>query len=344
MAGSDLRWYPIASVFPATLDADSDPTKLKDGVSPDAYGLGIDIPGVLYAGTCPTGTAQITKTYTISPNTWSWFYRRLWRISSANLLYCAPEYTATAAEQDLGVLSFDEDANALITFFPFAGDRMFVAKSTGGYQVLNADSVGGKFQHTNIVESMKVGTAGYACEFNQVAYACNGNGLMAWDGNEVNEITAKVRSGTVAAHFQSKALTIDHAKRRIIGTSCFVYEPGSGRLFDYVTSGFRYTTRAVTNRNNAPFAVKHVGFAFRTTDNNEARLTLQVRRDKDWEPEETVILRYEPNQRSFYDHALKNMWQARKFQIRITAMSGNLRILELNIQSDPNIAEEGYSG
>lgn len=341
MTGSDLDWHSIARDFPPGLDTDTDPTRLPDGATPDSYGLDLLRPGRLASGTVPTGTTATAKTYTIESNTWYWYFKRAWRASGANLYYNAPEYTEVVLYQDIGVMSFDEDANALVTFFP-VGSNMFVAKSTGGYLVPNAVSLDGNFIHSDINEAMAVATAGNAAAWNGVVYASNTRGLMAWDGNEVGEITRNVQANI--ASFQSKAVTVDRQRGRIIVDSKWVYDPATKRIYDFSTSGFRFTSRTLTDPTGRPFAVDAVGFDIERTDEIDGELTLQVKRDsRDWENEETVRLPYAEGDRSRIHYPLEDCIEARRFALRITALTANIRITGIDVRAAMTTAEEGQS-
>lgn len=341
MPGSELRWHSIARDFPPGLDTDTDPTRLQDGFTPDAYGLELNYPGKLMVGTVPTGTVATAKTYTIDSNTWKWFFKRAWRASGANLYYNAPEYTEVVLYQDLGVMSFDEDGNALATFFP-VGPNMFVAKSTGGYFVDNAFSLDGKFTHGDILESMAVGTDGNAAAWNGIVYASNGYGLMASDGRSVAEITEKVR--TIGSKFQSKTVTVDRQRGRLVIDAKMVYDPATKRLYDFSTSGFRWTSRVMIDPTGRPFLVDAVAFDCERTDETNIEMTLQVKRDSsDWEGEESVTVVYEEGSRNRFIYNLERATEARRFQIRVTAMTGNVKITGVDIRAALTTAEEGQS-
>lgn len=333
-----LQWIPIASAFPASLDTLTDPRSLKDGFTPDAYGQGLEVPGTLYKASCPTGSAAIKTTYVIGANTWTWYFRRLWRFATTNLFYNAPEYTTTDIPQDLGVMSFVEDAQTIVTFFPFAGDGLFVSKSTGGYRVPNADSFSGRFQHGDIVEAMKVDAAGNAGEFDGVAFVSNANGLFAWDGQEVREVTAGCRG---ASYFVSQAITVDEQRRRLVLGSVGAYEPKTNRLFGYSGTAFRFTTRTFTIKNGRiPFPVKGVAFLVDNYGKTNGAIKFQVKRDKDWEKEITTQVRYSEDGRVFVPVKLDFMPLARQFAVRVTDITGSIRIREISIETYV-VASEG---
>ena len=336
-------WFPISSVFPAGLDTETDPVDLKDGMTPDAYGMDIDDPGFLKSGSIPSGTSLIKKQYTIGANTWDWYYKRAWRSSSANLLWNSPEYTAIILPQGLGKLSFDEDAQSIVTFLPFAGNDMFVGKSTGGYRVPNASSLRGDFQHTNIVPSMLVSTATHATELDGTIYVSNTNGLMAWGGNAVTEVTENVRDSV--SIFQSKALTLDQQKKRIIGAASFVYDIATKKLFNFLTSGFRFTSRTLrASKTAVPFTVTAVGFQYVNSGTGDGVIKYQIKRDKnEWEDVITVDVRYDSEERTLATSYPENEFEARSFRLRVTSISSNIKIRSIDLLVDANSVEESWS-
>lgn len=344
-----LRWYPLATVFPAGLDSNTDPAALKDGMSPDAYGMGLDFPGLLYKAGVPTGATPIKKTYDIGTGdnkTWTWYYRRLWRALSANLEYNSPEYTAAVLYQGIGKLSFDEDAQSLITFFPFAGDSIFVGKSTGGYRVANADSFEGNFQHGNIESAMAIATDGNGLSFNNIAYVSNSNGLFAWDGSSVKNITLNMTNDLDL--FKDKTLTLSVARRRIVGGTSFVYDPAANQLYKYDGTNFRFTTRTLVTPKDEPIPCKQVCFIIRNTAGiDQGAITYQLRGDEnEWREENKVDLSYTPNKpyKVFAIHTPNSPpSSSRRLTLRITDMSANLYIEGIRILTSFQSTEGGFA-
>lgn len=339
MADTSLSWSVLASVFPPTLDTDTNPAKLPDGATPDSYGLGLDAEGLLYKASIPTGTSKVKKTYTIGANDWTWYFRRLWRMSGAELLYNAPEYTALVLLQGRGVVSFDEDANSLVTFLPF-GDSMFVAKSTGGYIIPNAASRSGRYEHLNIMEEMAVASANNAIEMDGRIWVSNASGIYMYDGNKVNEVTDKVQGGLTP--FASQTLTIQQARRRIVcGTTGVV--DAKGNLYRYDGTKFRFTSRMLTSGSLRPFPVKALGFLIDNPNKKDGVIKYQIRTDGDWSS--TV---YELNvqgasgQVYFAETALDDLPQSRQFQLRIEDIDAGIRIRTISVLAKVVAAEESY--
>lgn len=339
-----LTWYPLAANFPAGLDSDSNPADLKDGMTPDAYGMGIGQAGLLYRDVIPIGAAPIKKTYTIATNIWTWFYKRLWRVVLANLEYNSPEYTAAILYQDIGKLSFDEDAQPIVTFFPALRDSLFVGKSTGGYIVSNADSAGGRFQHGNIEPAMAITTDGNGLSMNQVAYVSNVNGLQAWDGQTVKNITKNMTSALTP--FQNKTLTQDIQSRYIIGADSFVYDVEADKLFRYDGSGFRFTTRTLATPRDEPIAVKAVGFVVRNPNGTEGSITYQLKGDENaWRNDNVVKVTYtagKPYQSFIIHHPDNAPSSSRRFALRIVDMTAGIYIESIKIETNFEMMEESF--
>lgn len=343
---ADYQWQPIASVFPAGLDSETDRTKLRDGWTPDAYGMDIDNPGRLVNKNAEltAGSAMITPTKTISAVVWTWYYRRCWLISSANLKYNAPEYDAAVLPQGLSIVSFDEDAQSLVQFFPVGRGDMFVAKSTGGYIIPGASSFAGDYQHGHIEPAMKVATSGNAIELDGVPYASNAFGLMRWDGGRVDELTAPVRDD-VSTTFANRALTRDVQKRRIIAAGYFVYDVPTKKLFKYTLSStaFRFTTRTLVSGDGAAFRVSKVAFEYFNNTDKAGEITLQARRDADWELVETREIEHGVGQRRWISHPLRDSLEAREFTLRLTALSAHIHIRRIHVHVSSGFVQESPS-
>lgn len=341
MAGNDMRWLPLATRFPATLNSETGADQLKDGETPDAWNMDIDHPGILALGTLPTGTDRVIKTYTVSAATYTWYYQRLWRISTNTLLYGYPEYTAVYLPHDIP-LAFNEDSQSLVTFFPFRGGDMFVAKSTGGYLIPNAIGRDGGFKHSDINPALGIAASTQAQELDGVAYISTANGLFMWDAQGVKEISLPFR--TVFSRFASDTLKRDETKRRIIGTKC-VYDPARDGFYDYSQTGFRFTTRAVnskaTNRAaESPFAVTKIGLFYGNTTEGDHSLKFQVKRDLDWEDEQEQQIVWSSDARKWVEITLNQAISARSFQMRITDLSAGLNINSINILTDMHTGTE----
>jgi len=341
MAGSDQKWVTLASKFPAGLDTETDEIDLTDGFTPDSYGVDIDTPGRLRTGSVPTGTGDIADTSSVGGNTYTWHYRRLWRINGVDLEYLAPRYRDIALVHQIP-LSFEEDANALLTFFPFAGTSMFVAKSTGGYQIPGAASLAGNFQHDDIVESMQVSADGNAIAMDGIAYASNTHGLMAWGGGAVTELTALQRAK--ASDWADTAVTKDEQKRRIIGADKFVYDSRTKLFFDYSTSGFRFTSRTMTDNLSAPFTVVRVGFLLENSGKQDGMIKFQVKRDlEEWQPIEEVDVIWDDDTHGFVEAPLEDWVQAEKFTLRIESLSSWIYIRRIQVLVESNSDVSSYS-
>jgi hypothetical protein len=337
MSGSDLKWYPFCETFPAGLDTATDPTKLKDGFTPDGYGMSPLYPGRLVASACPTGTALVKyQPAAIGGNTWTWYFRRLWRANVANLYYNSPEYTATDIPQGLGILSFDEDTQSIVTFLPF-GNHMYVGKSTGGYAIAGAASLGGNFQHGDIFEGAKVSAAANVTELDGTIYVSNGYGLMAFNGNETTQLTSGIEDATTLADFQNIALTPDFQRKFIIGTSRFCYDVGTKKLFRYTSTntGFRFTSRTLIAKDDEPFLVDGIAISYLNTgtDNPDGELKYQIKRDQDWESEETVDVIYDEGSRNRLYIPFENREDGRRFALRLTALSSHIHILRIDVNT-----------
>jgi hypothetical protein len=344
--GKDYKWHKLASDFPSGLDTETDPTKLKDGFTPDGYGFDIDYPGRLVKGTIGSGSTPIKQAGTGNLSAYTHYFRRAWKISTTNLVYNAPEYTASELAQDLGSLSFTEDTGSLITFFPIGGGNMFVAKATGGYIVPNAASFNGDYQHGNIEEAARVATNGNAIPFDGAAWISNGYGLMVWDGNKIVEISRLIR-GEVSTSIANQALTVDIGKRRIIGGTKFVYDTAIKKFFVYkdTATDFRWTSQSIKDPTGKPFIIPKVAFNFDNTTGADAEIKLQIKRDKygEWDPEETVSITKGEDEYNRKEHAFDPPLNAREWTMRITNMPTHIHIRQIDMWAAFTLEESSPS-
>jgi hypothetical protein len=341
--GHKTNWVTLSSRFPATLNTETDILDLKDGQTPDAWNQDLDNPGRLALGSQAAGTARIADTSTIGATVYNWYFRRLWDASGTNLFYGGEEYYDVFLRRGLGVVGFDEDAQNIVAFFPFAAG-MFVGKSTGGY-ALDIRS----FKHGNIEQQMAVDVATHATELDGVAYSSNTAGLYAWTGRAVSELTAPARDA--ATHFASRILTIDYDKKRLIGadnadsTSVqFVYDAQTQGLFRFEDTGFRWTSRALHKQDLTPFVVKDIRIIYENTDEKRAQIKYQLRRDKtDWDREERWALPYATGTRLFARTQPPTSIAGGLFQMRITDISNNIRIRSIELRTDTASGRDTWS-
>lgn len=339
MSGDRLKWMQFATEFPAGLDTETDATSMKDGFTPDAFGMGIEYPGLLYASAIPSGSSAIKKTYTISEIVWSWFYNRLWRASGSDIIYNAPEYSDVVYPQGISVISFDEDTQDVITFFPIGGGMMYVGKSTGGYVVSATSDPYARFTHGNIMPEIAVSAATNAVEYNGMAFISNSLGLISFDGDNSTELTNMVRSRS--ASYQSKALTVDYSKGRIIGASSFVYDIPSKKFFDYSSTGFRYTSRTLVAPTGKSFTVTAVAFRLDNVDARSGQIRFQIKLDDGkWTKEINAPVKHVEEEYNRSVVMLETPVVSRSFTIRLTGIDGNIRIRAIDIEASNVFPEE----
>lgn len=326
------KWITVANGFPPTINKTADATTLKPDETPDGYGYSLVLPGRLAVGTVPTGTARNVKTYTISTATYNYFYDRLWLASGATLTYGAPHYTGTFLKQGVGEITFPE-ATSITTYLPVGNGGLGVLTDVGAFYVANADREGGEFTRGPLVQEIPLATATYATSLNGVIYLTNADGLFAWDGAEVREISYPVRHSV--GSFASVALTCDYDKDWIIGTSKFVYDAGAKRLYDFGASGFRYTTPTIVSDKFRPFGVSALRFAVEHTTDAGGSLKYQTRfEDDDWDLEQEVDFSYVEGAHTSVMVDLPIPRTVHKFALRLVDLSSNVYIKEIQLHAE----------
>ena len=314
-------WFPLATQFPPSLNTEDDPTVLKPFESPDCYGVDWEQEGRLAVGSVPTGTARDAPAKTIGAVAYLYYYKRLWRASGAKLYYGAQDYDDYFYAQDLGIFEFD---HTIITYMPVMDSAIWVATATGSYLIPNANDPRSFFEPQRIAQELVVATAANALVLDGSAFASNAGGVFSWDGGAVKEWTRKVRN--TLGNFDAATITADYEKKAIIGTSKFVIDTTTGKLFDYGTSGFRFVTRTLAQPDQwQPFKVDSVAMIIERTNQNTGTIKWQTKaEDAAWYTEQDVILTEERNRAVL---AINNPNKAvRKFALRITSLSSNIRI------------------
>ena len=351
MGGADTKWITLAKDFPAGLDTETDPSDLKDGFTPDAYGLNIDYPGRLVAQSSQVdnGDVYTARAFTIGdPGAdWTWFLRRLWRINGQNLEYNAPEYQEVILYQDLDGVSFDEIAGQVLhDFFPVGGS-MFVGCTGGGYLVSSATSLGGDYQHGDIEEQMYITNALCATPLDNEAFVSNADGIYRWQGNGVGELTELVRSDI--AFFSNRALRINEPKRRLIGCKLdevdvvnFVYDKAMDKLFVYNNDNtdFRWTSKTVTDNKSKPFATHKVKFYYDNTTGARGKIKFQNRIDRDWYDEQELAIEAEEGEYHTKDTSFETQVVGTGFSLRLTDLDPHIHISRIDILTEANTNEE----
>ena len=332
---------PLASAFPPTINRDTDPTLLDVGETPDCYGVAWDEDDVLTPGTIPTGTARSAPVGTGSYTSYNWYYNRLWKINAvtASILNVgAPEYRHEFYDQDTG----DRNANAdLITFMPMLQDSMLMCTATGSHMMQNCRDPRGFFWVGEFEQRFFAEAANRVTVLQGIPYACNADGLFRWDGKGVDEVSRPVRNNL--APFAAQAILADYDENLIIGTDAFVYDADKNKLFDYSTEGFRFTSRTLSQPasnkgGKQPFEISGIIFLFDQKVTDRQTIKWETRFDAtdeqtggsgDWYKEDDIILNGAPKR---IELPMNNpLRSGREFSLRITSMSADVRIREIQV-------------
>ena len=348
-------WVPIAAVFPASLSKDSAPEILKDGDTPDAYGLNSDKPGYLAAissapvGTVWDGIATVSAPLNAPATaTWRYAHGRLWgwSASGATLYYGAYNYTDNYLIQDLGFLPVDsQDSEDIKQVVPF-GSNIAIFKDSQLYVIRNADSPQGNFVADYVRQSLGLPVIGDVISVDNKIYWVNTAGVWQYDGQQIVELTATIRNNL--GTFVSTAITslkADFSKKEIIGvsgsTTKFVIVPGDNpELYDYSTSGFRFTTRTLVGVEGEPMVIDRVAFIYQYTG-DLAAIDFQCKINDNFR-DETQLKVVPDSINGWCEACLENATSCRKFALRITSLSADLNISKILVHVKQG-GVQGYS-
>lgn len=324
-------WFELAGKFPPSVNNFTDPSQLKVFESPACYGAECNTIGYLKTGVIPTAVTEVSRTITIGADTYTWWYNRMWRASSATLIWGPPEYDDFYIPHDVGKLR--ADAN-ITTFQPFAGNALGVVTATGLNVIRNASDPSGRFQFDHFLQDVYATTAARVLTLENVLFVCNGGGVFSYDGRNVKEWTLPVRGSLT--NFSSIDIGANYVAKWIIGTDKFVIDTTTEKIFDYATSGFLFTTRTLQQAPFAnPFVVERVAFVYDRTDTENITLSWQTKsNDGDWYTEEDISIPAESGTSCRHEVMIANpITNCQKFAMRITAMSSNVKIkgIETNV-------------
>ena len=333
--------FELASQFPPSVNSSDDPSQLKPFESPSCYGVDSDNDGRLSTGSIPSGTTRDNPTKTISTVVYDWFYNRLWLISGSTLKWGAPKYDDIYLPHGLGKRQFDY---TILDIQPCFQNQLWVLTSGGSYFIQNAKSEGEEdFESTQYVQELTTTSATYALTLNGLPVVSNSSGVYMWTGSKVVEMTRAVRNSI--GNFGAVAIKTNYLQSKVIGTSKFAIDGESGKLFDYWTSGFRYTTRTMSQPEQyQPFVVSNIAIAFELSSGGSATISWESKcEDNDWTPQEDIEIVADADVKSRVERAILNTpTSAHKFAFRITGLSSNVNIRAIHVNV-AGLAVEGAS-
>ena len=325
-------FYPLATDFPPTLNKEDDPTKLKPNESPDCYGVDCSVSGKLKAGVIPTGTNRIATTKTFHGRTYQWYLNRMFRASSEVLEWGAPGYDDKFLLNDNSRYEFDAN---IVSHMTALSDDVWVATAGDSYILSLSSAYGDRRSVSRLSQEMFVSSAANAVVLGSIPFASNAGGLFSYDGKIVKEWTRKVRNNL--GSFSNQAILADYQKGLIIGTSKFVVDTTTEKLFDYGTTGFRFTTRTlVSDDENRPFKVGKIAFLLEHSDTEAGTMDWQTKsEDLDWNDETQIECKYQEGDYTRVEASVESdSLNVHKFAIRLTGLSSNLAIrgIHINVQ------------
>lgn len=336
--------------LPAGLNTAIPATDLRADETPDGYGFDLTKEGRIAVGSIASGTARIAKTVTISDTTYYWFYNRLWRmVTDATtpfahyLWFGAPNIDAQAMEQGLSkiVLNHNGAASGPIAICPFGGDNLAVGLASGSYIIGNCSDSRAFFQRSDIIQELACPAATQMIELDGVLYVSNGNGLVAYADGASKEITAPLRNSLTG--FTNLALTVDYTAHRVIAGTALVFDAPTGKLFKYISTSFRFTTREFHAPDYRPMAIDRLVFVIEHGDTTDGYIDYEVRSDDGtWSDTYRVQVPYMEERYTVVTEGLEYVRSCRRFQVRISGMTSTKYIKEIRCDASA-FNFDGYS-
>jgi len=332
-------WIKLSGDFPPSLNNSDDSIRLKPGESPSVYGVDPDADGLLKSGSVPTGTARTAPVGTGGYTAWNYYYDRLWLATGSNLKMGAPHYRNTYLRQ--GSSRFDVDAT-IVTFMPCLEASLWIATGSGSQFLQRVNDGRAYYELTPMRQELWVAAANRCITLDGKPFVCNSSGVFSYNGDETKEWTAAVRDSL--GSFANQPILAEYSKKYIIGTSKFVIDTNNGKLFDFGTAGFRFTSRTLTSEGEFnPFEVISIAFILSQTGDGGTISWQTKMEDNDWTDEDDIEVEAEQEQYTRIERETgQTSRMCRRFAMRITSLSSNISIREIQVNVS-NMAQGAFT-
>ena len=336
------RWVAISEDFPPTINKEDDPTTLKANESPECYGIDMTVSGFLKTGSIPTGVSRTPETHTYGGKKREWYHNRSWYDTGTTLNYNAPYYNDDEFLQGVGKLAAND---TIVNFMPAFGSDMWVCQTSGSQFIANTIDQRGFYTMGEHKRELKAATANRCIVLDGKPVVSNTDGVYMYDGKETKELTRAIRNNL--GNFSNKPLKTDYQNKYILGDSNFAIDVENGQLYDYGTSGFRFTTRTLSQEDESyrPITVNRIAFTYKlTTPSSGGTISYETKiEDGDWIAGEDLEIYDEEDQRTRKVTELEtDVRTGRRFTLRITGLSANIKLRRIEVEAY-DLAANAYS-
>lgn len=322
-------WAVIAGDFPPSLNTAFDPTGIKPFESPSCYGADSQNEDRLATASCPTGTARTAATKSIGGYTWQWIYNRAWRFSGSTLYWLPPHIDSITLPHGVGRLTLEA---TIITILPVFGNDLIIITASGSQMLSNASGRDDEMVAGQFVQDFYTTTGTYATVLNQIPYVSNAAGVWSFDGSKVKEWTRPLRGNL--GSFTAVAILADYDKELIIGTSKFAVDTETGKLFDYGTNGFLFTSRTMAQSPGfAPFRLDAMALSIERNTTVAGTIKWESKaEDGSWYAESDIVIPTSTLNKTRIEVNIGNpIKAAHKFAIRITSLPTNIFVRDIQL-------------
>jgi len=347
MPMSRKDYFTVSQFGPPALITEIPPELLKPEQSPACHGVDLDDVGYLSAGSIPTGSAEVFKTYSSisdgnSASNYTWHFNRLWRLDDAAgagecyVRYGAVNYNNFYYRQGHGAIQIPE-ATDLIAILPLGVKSLLVVSDTGANIIYEANDYLARFQVSPHIEELKGATS--PINIDGVVYFLKGSRLFSVDEQQkTTEESLPIRGTSL-----SGTLTADFVNKRVIVGTSYVYDIATKTWFDYSTSGFSFTSRTVGNKGK-PFCVNRILLEIEHTLTADAEITWSTKfGNREWRTQDPIQIRHDD---SYIENLLTQDLIEREtaidFTVRIDSLPSGVKIRNIMISAE-GLMKEAYA-
>jgi len=318
-------WIQIAGEFPPKLVTNNASRLLEMGNTPNCTGIDPTAEGYMKTSSIPTVDARTVRQFTVGGNVYDWYYGRMWRASTNQVIWGAPNYTDVYLAQGAGYQDLNQSTASILKILPLGEKDLAFMRTTGTNIFVNANDTRARWFEGDFMQEVQIAAATHAVELDGNIYYVNADGFyMLKPSGEVVDIGFDV-SGTIIP----AAVTADYNKKLIRIGATHVYDVKKEKMFKYSGTTFVYETMEYQLDNNST-AVTDVEFHYdkTTTANVELKFQTQIE-DRGYGLVETISIDAQGRGTEQSAEKSLNPDTGKTFQLKITSLPSTIKLTSI---------------